>query len=115
MENKTRLELAHAELHHKIASLVSPPYTGTLDEYNVIKPHLDEAAEKFRLELLKNEKEVIEFIGKNRLEVESFFGDIMNHFKSQEIHDAIYSYYARNFTKKSKEEIELIIKQRCGV
>ncbi len=114
MKSNTRLELAHKEWHHRMAELVSPPYAGTPEEYEEIKPGLDKAREAFLSELLEDQRELIEFLSENRIEVENFFADIMKHFHTDEIYDTIYNYYARNFPSRPKEEIDLIIKQKCG-
>ena len=115
-EEKTRLELAHKRWHSEVARLVSSPYTGTPEEYKKIEPALDAAVEKFRLEFLKDKDEAIEFLGRNRLEVENFFGDLMRKFDCQEVYDTLYGYYARNFRHTgTREKIEEVLRQKCGI
>ncbi len=115
MTNLTRLELAHKAWHSEVAQLVSPPYTGTLEELEMIKPLLEAGREKFREELLRNKDEAIEFLKRNRLEVENFFGELYERYKCQEVYDTLYNYYARNFPSWPKEKIEEILKQKCGI
>ncbi len=43
MENKNRLELAFESHRKEIIRLVSPPYTGTPEEFEAIKPSIDKA------------------------------------------------------------------------
>ena len=112
---KTRLELAHHKWHNTVAKLVSPPYSGETEELKAITPLVEAAQNKFRTEFLKDKKEAIEFISRNRLEVENFFGDLMIRFDDSEVYDAIYNYFKRNYPSKSKEEIELILKRKCGI
>ncbi len=110
---KTRLELAFKSYKKEIVRLVSPPYTGAPDECEKIKPSLDKAQAVFLAELLKNEKEAINFFAVNRLEMEWCFNHMLKQFKSPEVYNAVYSYYARNFPSWSKEKIEQIINQKC--
>ena len=115
-EEKTRLESAHKRWHSEVARLVSPPYTGTPEEYKKIKPAVDAAAEEFRLEFLKDKDETIEFLSRNRLEVENFFGDLLQKFDCQEVYDTLYGYYERNFRRTwTREKIEEILRQKCGI
>ncbi len=115
MNNKTRLELSFEKLRHQIAELVSPPYTGEPEQYEKIKPSLDRVREAFLSELLCDENEAIEFFSRNRIEMEWCFAEMMKHFKSENVYNAVYDYYARNFPSRTSEEIELIIKQKCGL
>ena len=112
---KTRLEAAHKEWHREVARLVSPPYSGTPEELKKIKPYLEDARKKFQKEFLKDKDEAIEFLSRNRLEVENFFGDLMQRFECQEIYDTLYNYYARNFPSWPREKIEEILKNKCGI
>lgn len=113
--DKTRLELAHIRWHSEIARLVSPPYTGEPEEYKRIEPILDRGRDVFREEFLKDKDEAIEFISRNRLEVENFFGDLMLCYPCKEVYDALYNYYARNHPSKPKETIEKILLEKCGI
>lgn len=114
--DKTRLELAHKRWHSEVARLVSPPYTGTPEEYKEIEPALDAVVEEFRLEFLKDKDEAIAFLSRNRLEVENFFGDLMQRFDCREVYDALYGYYERNLRHTgSREKIEGILKEKCGI
>ena len=115
MEEKTRLELAHKRWHSTVAELVSPPYTGTPEELEAIKPLLDEARELFRAEFLKDKNDAIIFLKRNRLEVENFFGDLMQRFDCREIYDTLYNYYARNWPSWPGEKIEELLRRKCGV
>lgn len=115
MADETRLELAHKRWHSTVARLVSPPYTGTPEEYAAIKPLADAAAEEFRLEFIKDKDEAIEFLGRNRLEVENFFGDLFERFRCREVYDALYGYYARNFPSRGEEKILEVLKRKCGI
>jgi hypothetical protein len=115
MAELTRLELAHKRWHSGVAKLVSPPYTGTPEELEKIKPILEEAREGFRKEFLMDKKEAIEFLSRNRLEVENFFGDLMLRYPCQEVYDTLYNYYARNFPSWQRERIEGIVYQKCGI
>ena len=36
-------------------------------------------------------------------------------FNDSDVYDAIYNYYRRNHPSKSQEEIELILKRKCGI
>ena len=112
--NKTRLERAHIKLHSEIARLVSPPFSATPEELAAIEPLIKHSADALRDELLEDEGETVEFLKRNRLEIENFFPDMIEHFNSQTIRDAIYNYYARNFPGKTREEIEDIIKRKCN-
>ena len=112
---KTRLEKAHHKWHSTIAKLVSVPYIGEEEELKSIIPLVEAAQNEFCKEFLKNKKEAIEFICRNRLEVENFFGNLMCKFNDSEVYDAIYNYYRRNHPSKSQEEIELILKRKCGI
>ncbi len=111
----TRLELAHKEWHRTVAKLVSSPYTGTPEELEAIKPLVNEAQENFRIEFLKDKDEAIEFLQRNRLEVENFFGDLMLKYQTREVYDTLYNYYARNFPSWPREKIEEILRQKCGI
>ena len=113
--SKTRLEIAHHKWHSTVAKLVSPPYTGSPEEFEVIKPLVEKAQDDFCVELLQDADEAIEFLSRNRLEVENFFGDLMRKFDSNEIYDALYNYYARNFPSRSRAEIEEILKIKCDI
>ena len=115
VECKTRLELAHHKWHATVAKLVSPPYTAEPGELEAIKPLVESAQDEFRRELLKDKDEAIVFLLRNRLEVENFFGDLMAKFNSEDVYRAVYNYYARNFPSRSKEQIEEILKQKCGI
>jgi hypothetical protein len=114
-ECKTRLELAHREWHSKVAKLVSPPYTGTPEELEAITPLLDQARDDFRCEFLRDKDEALDFLSRNRLEVENFFGDLMNKYNSREVYDVLYNYYARNHRSWPREKIEEILKAKCGI
>ena len=114
-EQKTRLELAHKKWQHEVAMLVSPPYTGTFEELEKIKPLVKKEQEKFREELLKDKYEAIKFLDRNRLEVENFFGDLMLRYPCKEIYDTLYNYYARNWPSWPREKIEEILKQKCAI
>lgn len=102
--NGTRLENAHASMHHKIAEMVSKLGTKeiSLEELEDIAKAL---REKFEEELLKNEEEIIEFLKRNRLEIEAHWKAIIEHFNSKAIYQAIFDYYARNFYSRSRGEI----------
>ena len=113
--DKTRLELAHIRWHSEIARLVSPPYTGEPEEYKRIEPILDRGRDVFREEFLKDKDEAIEFISRNRLEVENFFGDLFDKYPTSEVYDTLYNYYARNFPSWPREKIEEILRNKCGV
>ena len=89
MKEMTRLELAHKRWHSEVAKLVSPPYKGTPEEYKKIEPRLDELADAFCEEFIKDKDEAIAFISRNRLEVENFFGDLMEKYPSKEVYDAL--------------------------
>ncbi len=115
MQVTTRLELAHKRWHSTVAELVSPPYKGTPEEYKAIEPALNEAREKFRLEFLEDDSEAIEFLKRNRLEVENFFGDLYLKFNTPEVYEALYGYYARNFPSWPQEKIKEILRQKCGI
>lgn len=114
-ECKTRLELAHREWHSKVAKLVSPPYTGTPEELEAITPLLDKARDDFRCEFLRDKDEALDFLSRNRLEVENFFGDLMNEYNSREVYDVLYNYYARNHRSWPREKIEEILNAKCGI
>ena len=114
-EEKNRLELAHKRWHGEVAKLVSPPYKGTPEEYKKIEPRLDELADAFCEEFIKDKDEAIAFISRNRLEVENFFGDLMDKYPSKEVYDALYHYYYRNCPSRPKEEIERVLREKCGV
>lgn len=111
----TRLERAHEAWHNEVARLVSPPYSGTPEEYKKIEPQVDKAADAFCEEFLKDKDEAIAFISRNRLEVENFFGDLMRKYPEREVYDALYNYYARNDSRRTKEMIEEILKRKCGI
>jgi len=111
----TRLELAHKIWHSTVAKLVSPPYMGTTQELEAIKPKIDEAAENFLIEFLKDKDEAICFLSRNRLEVENFFGDLYSKFTLPEVYDCLYNYYKRNFPSRPREEIEEILREKCTV
>ena len=115
MESKTRLELAHKAWHASVAKLVSSPYTGAPEELEVIRPLVDEAADKFSAEFLKDKVEALEFLSRNRLEVENFFGDLYLKFPTPEVYECLYNYYARNFPSRSQEQIEEILREKCEV
>ena len=115
MEDKTRLELAHKRWHKTVATLVSPPYTGAPDELEAIRPLVDKAAEEFCTELLKDKDEAIEFLSKNRLEVENFFGDLYLKFNTPDVYSCLFNYYARNFPSRKKEQIEEILERKCAI
>lgn len=112
---KTRLELAHKRWHSEVAKLVSPPYSGTPEEYKLIEPLHEEIVEIFREEFLKDKDEALEFLSRNRLEVENFFGDLFDKYPTSEVYDTLYNYYARNFPSWPREKIEEILKEKCGV
>ena len=112
---KTRLELAHQKWHHRVAKLVSPPYSGTQEELAAINPLLEEAAEEFCIEFLKDKDEAIEFLQRNRLEVENFFGDLYEKFDTPDVYYCLYNYYARNFPNRPQAEIEKILREKCDV
>ncbi len=114
-EEKTRLELAHKAWHSEVARLVAPPYKGTPEEYKKIEPALEAAVEKFRLEFLEDKDEAIEFLSRNRLEVENFFGELYERYNCQEIYDTLYNYYARNFPSWPRGRIEETLKLKCGI
>ena len=115
MTEKNRLELAHKKWHREVAQLVSPPYSATPEELKRIEPLLEKGREIFREDFLKDKDEAIEFLQRNRLEVENFFGDLMLRYPCKEIYDTLYNYYARNFPSWPQETIEEILKQKCGV
>ena len=115
METKTRLEIAHKKWHKTVAELVSPPYTGTKEELDAIRPLVDEAAKGFCIEFLKDKNEAIEFLSRNRLEVENFFGDLYFKFNTPDVYECLYSYYQRNFPSWSSERIERILEDKCCV
>lgn len=115
MAELTRLELAHKKWHHEVAKLVSPPYSGTPEEYKRIEPLLEMEREIFRGEFLTDKNEAIEFLQRNRLEVENFFGDLMLRYPCRAVYDTLYNYYARNFPSRPREKIEEILRQKCGI
>ena len=115
MSKGTRLELAHKKWHNTVAKLVSPPYSGTPEEFKLIKPLHDKAAEDFCVEFLKDKDEAIEFLSHNRLEVENFFGDLYSKFNTPDVYDCLYNYYARNFPSWPSERIEGVLKAKCDV
>lgn len=115
MAELTRLELAHKRWHIEVAKLVSPPYTGTTEEYKRIEPLLEKGRGIFREEFLKDKNEAIEFLCRNRLEVENFFGDLMFRYPCEEVYETLYNYYARNFPSWPREKIEEILRQKCGI
>ena len=100
----TRLENAHASMHRKIAEMVYD-----LNAEKLSFEELQEAdkvlREEFEAELLKNEEECIEFLKRNRLEIEGHWQAIIDHFNSRAVYQAIYDYYARNFYSRSRNEI----------
>ena len=100
----TRLENAHASMHHKIAEMVS-----MLEAKKLSLEELEETAkvlrEEFEAKLLEDEEEIIEFLKKNRLEIEAHWKAIIERFNSKAIYQAIYDYYARNFYTRSKNEV----------
>ena len=112
---ETRLELAHKKWHGEVARLVSPPYSGTPEEYKKIEPILEKGQQTFCKEFLENKDEAIEFLSRNRLEVENFFGDLMRRYPCKEVYDALYKYYARNHPSWPQEKIEEILKRKCGI
>lgn len=114
-EEKTRLELAHKRWHSEVAKLVSPPYSGAPEEYKKIEPLHEKIVEIFREEFLKDKDEAIEFLSRNRLEVENFFGDLYLKFNTPEVYNCLYNYYARNFPSWPREKIEEILRNKCGV
>ena len=81
----------------------------------VHKPQLKKGQELFCEELLKDKDEAIAFLGRNRLEVENFFGELMKRFPCREVYDALYNYYARNFPSRPREQIEEILRRKCGI
>lgn len=111
----TRLETAHKRWHGEVARLVSLRYTGTPEELKKIEPLLDRARELFCKEFLRDKDKAIEFLSRNRLEVENFFGDLYLKFNTPEVYDCLYNYYARNFPSRPKEEIEKILREKCDV
>ncbi len=115
MSEMTRLELAHHKWHSEVAKLVSPPYKGTPEEYKKIKPIHDKLVEEFRIEFLKDKDEAIEFLRRNRLEVENFFGDLYLKFNTPDVYDCLYNYYARNDSRRTKEKIEEILREKCQI
>ena len=102
--NGTRLENAHALMHHKIAKTVPKLEIQKLsqEEFEEIDKTL---REEFEAELLKSEEEIIEFLKKNRLEIEGHWQAIIEHFNSKAIYQAIFDYYSRNFYNCSRSEI----------
>lgn len=115
MSDLTRLERAHKEWHRMVAELVSPPYSGEKEELEAIKPEIDAAAEKFRIEFIKDKDEAISFLSRNRLEVENFFGDLYFKFNTPDVYDCLYGYYERNFPSWPEEKIKQILKRKCNV
>ena len=102
--NGTRLENAHASMHHKIAEMVPKLEDKRLswEEFGRINKAL---REEFEASLLESEEEVIQFLNKNRLEIEAHWQAIIDHFNSKAIYQAIYDYYARNFYSRTRDEI----------
>jgi hypothetical protein len=102
--NGTRLENAHASMHHKIAEMVSKLEANELS-FEELEKAVEALREEFESELLKNEEEIIVFLRRNRLEIETHWQAIIDHFDSKAIYQAIYDYYARNFYSRSKNEV----------
>lgn len=102
--NGTRLENAHASMHQKIAEMVSKLQSKKLSQEELQKRE-KALREKFEEELLKNEEEIIEFLKRNRLEIEGHWHAIIMHFNSKAIYQAIFDYYARNHYSRSRSKI----------
>lgn len=102
--NGTRLENAHALMHHRIAEMIPK-----LESKELSWERFESVARKlrqdFEAELLENEAELIEFLKKNRLEIEAHWQPIIDHFNSGAVYQAIFDYYARNFYTRSRSEI----------